>query len=97
MSEARNPHGAGDRDANWSRTYHAETRQREAEALFQAKGIPLPEPDAKRTPRNLHDDFRMNSNREEILFALALERPLKIQTAFLGAMRDRNAVTMLSN
>lgn len=27
--------------------YQAERRQREAEALFQAKGIPLPEPDAK--------------------------------------------------
>jgi hypothetical protein len=31
----------------WVKTYQAESRQREAEALFQAKGIPLPEPDAK--------------------------------------------------
>ncbi len=36
-----------DRGPNWAFTYQAETRQREAEALFQAKGIPLPEPDAK--------------------------------------------------
>ena len=31
----------------WVKTYQAESRQREAEALFQAKGIPPPEPDAK--------------------------------------------------
>ena len=31
-----------DRGPNWPFTYQAETRQREAEALFQAKGIPLP-------------------------------------------------------
>ncbi len=36
-----------DRGEFWNRTYQAETSQREAEALFQAKGIPLPEPDAK--------------------------------------------------
>ena len=36
-----------DRGENWPRTYQAESWQREAEALFQAKGIPLPEPDAK--------------------------------------------------
>jgi len=31
----------------WAKSYQAESRQREAEALFQAKGIPLPAPDAK--------------------------------------------------
>jgi hypothetical protein len=31
----------------WVKSYQAESRQREAEALFKAKGIPLPEPDAK--------------------------------------------------
>jgi hypothetical protein len=31
----------------WVKTYQAESRQREAEALFKAKGIDLPEPDAK--------------------------------------------------
>jgi serine/threonine protein kinase len=31
----------------WVKTYQAESRQREAEALFKAKGIPLPAPDAK--------------------------------------------------
>jgi len=31
----------------WAKSYQAESRQREAEALFKAKGIPLPEPDAK--------------------------------------------------
>jgi serine/threonine protein kinase len=31
----------------WVKTYQAESRQREAEALFQAKGIALPELDAK--------------------------------------------------
>ena len=36
-----------DRGRNWWETYQAQMRQREAEALFQAKGIPLPEPDAK--------------------------------------------------
>ena len=36
-----------DRGGSWMRTYQAETRQRETEALFQAKGIPLPEPDTK--------------------------------------------------
>ena len=36
-----------DRGELWAQTSQAETRQREAEALFQAKGIPLPEPDAK--------------------------------------------------
>ena len=36
-----------DRGPNWPFTYQAETRQREAEAVFKAKGIPLPEADAK--------------------------------------------------
>ena len=36
-----------DRGRLWWGSYNAEMRQREAEALFQAKGIPLPEPDAK--------------------------------------------------
>jgi serine/threonine protein kinase/tetratricopeptide (TPR) repeat protein len=36
-----------DRGENWLNTYQAENSQREAEVLFQAKGIPLPEPDAK--------------------------------------------------
>ncbi|KAB2661173.1 MAG: hypothetical protein DVB31_12695 [Verrucomicrobia bacterium] len=36
-----------DRGKQWWATYQAEMRQREAEALFQAKGIPLPEPDTK--------------------------------------------------
>ena len=36
-----------DRGQSWWITYQAEIRQGEAEALFQAKGIPLPEPDAK--------------------------------------------------
>ena len=40
-------HDRGDTDFAWVRTYQAETRQREAEAVFKAKGIPLPEPDAK--------------------------------------------------
>ena len=40
-------HDRGDTDSAWVKTYQAETRLREAEALFQAKGIPLPEPDAK--------------------------------------------------
>jgi tetratricopeptide (TPR) repeat protein len=31
----------------WVKSYQSESRQREAEALFQAKGIPLPAPDAK--------------------------------------------------
>ena len=31
----------------WAKSYQAESRQRETEALFKAKGIPLPEPDAK--------------------------------------------------
>jgi len=31
----------------WAKSYQSESRQREAEALFKAKGIPLPEPDAK--------------------------------------------------
>ncbi|MFN0054925.1 MAG: serine/threonine-protein kinase [Planctomycetales bacterium] len=31
----------------WVKTYQAESRQREAEALFKDKGIPLPEPEAK--------------------------------------------------
>ena len=39
----------------------------------------------------------MNPNREEVPCPLALERPTEIQTAFLGAMRDSNAATMLSN
>jgi serine/threonine protein kinase len=36
-----------DRGENWPVTYAVESWQREAEALFQAKGIPLPEPDAE--------------------------------------------------
>lgn len=40
-------HDRGDIDGDWVKAYQAETRQREAKALFQAKGIPLPEPDAK--------------------------------------------------
>ncbi len=40
-------HDRGDTDDAWVKTYQAETRQREAEAVFRAKGIPLPEPDAK--------------------------------------------------
>ena len=36
-----------DRGYDWALTYQAETRQREAEAVFKAKGIPLPEPDPK--------------------------------------------------
>lgn len=36
-----------DRGNMWWMTYGAEIRQREAESLFQAKGIPLPDPDAK--------------------------------------------------
>ena len=39
-------HDRGD-DGSWGKSYQAETRQREAEAVFKAKGIPLPEPDAK--------------------------------------------------
>jgi hypothetical protein len=38
---------AHDRGENWVNTYQAENRQREAEALFQAKGIPLPDPETK--------------------------------------------------
>ncbi len=40
-------HDRGDTGFAWVKTYQAETRQREAEAVFKAKGIPLPEPDAK--------------------------------------------------
>ena len=40
-------HDRGDTNLAWVKTYQAETRQREAEAVFKAKGIPLPEPDAK--------------------------------------------------
>lgn len=36
-----------DRGTYWMKTYQAESRQREAEALFKAEGIPLSEPDAK--------------------------------------------------
>jgi serine/threonine protein kinase len=36
-----------DRGRDWRTAYQAEARQRETEALFKAKGIPLPEPDAK--------------------------------------------------
>jgi tetratricopeptide (TPR) repeat protein len=36
-----------DRGKWWWLSYQAEVRQREAEALFKAKGIPLPGPDAK--------------------------------------------------
>jgi hypothetical protein len=36
-----------DRGRDWRMAYQAEARQRETEALFKAKGIPLPEPDAK--------------------------------------------------
>ena len=36
-----------DRGRDWWVTYQAQMRQREAEALFQAKGILLPEPEAK--------------------------------------------------
>jgi hypothetical protein len=36
-----------DRGENWLGTYAAESWRGEAEALFQANGIPLPEPDAK--------------------------------------------------
>jgi len=36
-----------DRGDSWFVADQAETIQREAETLFQAKGIPLPEPDAK--------------------------------------------------
>ena len=36
-----------DRGTRWWWTFQAETRQHEAEAVFKAKGIPLPEPDAK--------------------------------------------------
>ncbi len=39
-------HDRGSGNTCWV-TYVAETRQREAEAVFKAKGIPLPEPDAK--------------------------------------------------
>ena len=35
-----------DRGEYWYGSYQAESRQREAEAVFKAKGIPLPEPDA---------------------------------------------------
>jgi hypothetical protein len=34
-------------DWRWRVSYEAESWQREAEAVFKAKGIPLPEPDAK--------------------------------------------------
>ena len=40
-------HDRGDTGLAWVKTYQAETRQREAEAVFKAKGIPLPGPDAK--------------------------------------------------
>jgi hypothetical protein len=36
-----------DRGQDWQNSYRAESWQREAEAVFKAKGIPLPEPDAK--------------------------------------------------
>ncbi len=36
-----------DRGDSWSVVDQAETIQREAEALLQAKGIPMPEPDAQ--------------------------------------------------
>jgi hypothetical protein len=36
-----------DRGDDWALTSQAESRQRETEAVFKAKGIPLPEPDAK--------------------------------------------------
>jgi hypothetical protein len=36
-----------DRASDWRVMYQAASRQSEAKALFQAKGIPLPEPDAK--------------------------------------------------
>lgn len=36
-----------DRGWRWWTSYVVESRQREAEAVFKAKGIPLPEPDAK--------------------------------------------------
>ena len=36
-----------DRGDNWYLVDQAEIHQREAKALFEAKGIPLPEPDAK--------------------------------------------------
>ena len=35
-----------DRGRDWRMAYQAEARQRETEALFKAKGIPLPEPEA---------------------------------------------------
>jgi uncharacterized protein with PIN domain len=39
-------HDRGD-DWRWPSSYDAESWQREAEAAFKAKGIPLPEPEAK--------------------------------------------------
>jgi hypothetical protein len=36
-----------DRGGLWWASYDAESRQREAEAVFKAKGIPLPEQEAK--------------------------------------------------
>ena len=39
----------------------------------------------------------MNPNREELLFALVIERPIEKRTAFLDAIGGSNAVTMLWN
>ena len=37
---------------------------------------------------NPHDDFQMNPNREEALFALAVEKSVEKRAAFLDAMCD---------
>lgn len=44
---ARGDKRVQDRGERWWETYGTEIVRREAEALFKAKGIPLPEPDAK--------------------------------------------------
>ena len=62
--------------------YQAEMRQREAEALFQANGIPRPSRTRSENRLNPQDDFPMTPKGEEVPCPLALERHTKIQTAF---------------
>jgi len=65
----------------WRGTYDAESWQREAEAVFKAKGIPCQSRTRSEFIQRC-DDFRMNPNREEVLFALALEKPAEKRPAF---------------
>ena len=47
LKQALGDKPAHDRGEDWWESYAAEARQREAQEVFQAKGVPLLAPDAK--------------------------------------------------